>query len=374
MEIKFIHFILVMLDSAFFTDMEPTLLTPDDSDRDWLLATIRSLCHDASKDWRFDEIRSELESRGFITRSPPVTRVGSPFPQVYKSLGEIGEGGYGKVYKIHNLIDKQQYALKVVDIEKHEVGSAMKEVQCLAAVNSPRILRYYSSWLEEDSEDQMSLFIQTELVSGQTLREFIEMRREIDIPFTKHIMKELTLALCDIHSCGIIHRDFNPSNVILNSDGNIKVIDFGISSMQTDPQEDESDESMYPLSCSAPERPLMSPLDQFCLSAIAKANTWREVGTPMYSSPRQLGGTPADSSDDIYSFGIMIMEVFSMFKTSMEKVKVISELRKGHIPPDFSGKWPRIAELVKKMTASDPAERPSAWEILESGVFDNENL
>lgn len=364
-----------MLDSAFFADLAPTDLTMGsscDSNTEWLLSTIRSLCHNANEDWRFDEIRCELEARGFITPSAPVTRVGSPFPQVYKSLGEIGEGGYGKVYKVHNLMDKHEYALKVVNIEKDEVGSAMKEVQCLAAVNSPRILRYYSSWLEEDL-DEMSLFIQTELVSGQTLRDFIERRRAIDVQFTKHVMKELTLALCDIHGCGIVHRDFNPSNVILSADGNIKVIDFGISSMKCDQQEDTSDEDTYQLSCSAPERPVMNPLDQFCLSAIAKASTWREVGTPMYSSPRQLCGTPADTSDDIYSFGIMIMEVFSMFKTNMEKVKVISELRKGQISQEFANKWPRLAELIERMTSSNPAERPSAWDILESGVFDTDN-
>ena len=274
------------------------------------------------------------------------------------------------MYKVRNLIDRQQYALKVIELDRDEVGPAMREVQCLAAISSPRILRYYSSWLEEDLPgDKMSLYIQTEFVSGRTLREVLDSRRELNVDFAKHVVRELALALTDIHEVGIVHRDFNPSNVLVSRDGSVKVIDFGISSWRK--CEEVVDEE--PLQTgSLPER-LMNPIDEFCVSEVEKARTWREVGTPMYSSPRQLCGHDAAAADDVFSFGVMIAEVFSEFRTTMEKVKVVRDLRKGILPGDFEEKWPRISELVKSMVHSDPDLRPSASDIIESGLFEAEN-
>lgn len=364
-----------MFDSGFFDSVPSNELSravPDDVDCEWLLSTVRGLCHDSDQDWRFAQIRDELEARGFISRPlSPIPRSGSPFAQVYRSLGEIGEGGYGKVYRVRNLIDRQQYALKVIQLERNEVGPAMREVQCLAALNSPRILRYYSSWLEEGSTDQeMSLFIQTEFVSGSTLRDVLDSRADVDVDFSKHVARELTQALIDIHSAGIIHRDFTPANIIIKPDGSVKVIDFGISSWRknSDTLEDEPPQEAGSL----PER-FMNPIDEFCLSQVEKANTWREVGTPMYSSPRQLCGHKATAGDDIYSFGVTMIELFSAFRTHMEKAKVIGELKKGQIAKEFAAKWPKLAALAKRMTDSDPDKRPSASEIAESGLFEPDN-
>ncbi|OHT16459.1 hypothetical protein TRFO_02730 [Tritrichomonas foetus] len=444
---------------------------PTKEDEEWLLETIQNLCKSSRKlESKFEEIKSQLEERGFIhtkdteykeyddivadyndnydnynieyngfnynsrnegsvvvhKRShsviPRSHRTGSPFSQVFTSLGEIGEGGYGKVFKIRNLIDKNQYALKVVDILPSEASNAMKEVQCLAALNSTRTLRYYSSWIREnEQENTLSLFIQTEFINGQNLAEFLHNRKEVDYSISLKITKELAKALVDIHSAGIVHRDFNPSNVILTQNGSIKVIDFGISSIKNrdkmnnnNPNSTNNNFMNHSMNCEndiekksnatsssvppnlkplvsslppippskksiPPRPPSMIPsslsqirdIDRFCINAAeTKARSLAE-GTPLYSSPRQLNGVKSTEKDDIYSFGIMIFEIFSLFKTQMQKVKEIRALRnEGKLPSEFENKYPIIADLIMKMTQPHGKKRPSAFEILHSNLFE----
>ena len=367
-------------DLTFENEVGDVYSRPTKNDEDWLISTIRSLCKLSGKSKiQFEHIKNELSVRGFIKNIPAPSRsnliipsrVGSPFAQVFKPISEIGEGGYGKVFKIHNLIDKHQYALKVVDIEPDEASSAMKEVQCLAALNSPRTLRYYSSWISENENNKtLSLYIQTEFINGRNLADVLSKRSQVDYDFSMKITKELAKALVDIHSAGIVHRDFNPSNVILMDNGLVKVIDFGISSIHNYDDDDD-------VPCSPPSPHMgassytIRDIDRFCINAAeTKSNSMAE-GTPLYSSPRQLNGIKSSEKDDIYSFGIMIFELFSLFKTQMQKVKEIKALRnESKLPSEFEEKYPQIARLVKKMTEPRGKKRPSAFEILHSSLFE----
>ena len=363
--------------AALPTEPATHMRTPSEVDCQWLLSTVRSLCAASRQTIRYQEIVSELVDRGFvpgeyqdIVPKLPV-RVGSPFPQVYSSLGEIGEGGYGKVYKVQNLIDKQVYALKVVTLTEHEVPTAVREVQCLAHLNSPRIVRYYSSWLEEmDLNQELSLFIQMEFVHGISLAEWLESRREVDVPFTMSVIRELAKALKEIHGSGIVHRDFRPANIMLREGGGVCVLDFGISSLHKQSLWfTEGPPSPPPVRIGSLTE--VRGLDRMCINAAdSKFATVREVGTPMYSSPKQLNGSKSGPKDDIYSFGIVIFEMLSNFKTNMEKAQAISALRKKRIiPEEFQTAYPEIAKLVLQMTEVQHRLRPSAEDLLKSEVL-----
>ncbi|KAH0786420.1 AGC family protein kinase [Histomonas meleagridis] len=362
-------------ESPFFCDFEFKPLHQEIPSQDqsysnqkWLVSTIQSLCEDSNQLWKFESIYEQLKERGFITDECEVQRARSPFSQVYSSLGEIGEGGYGKVYKIQNLIDKQQYALKVIPITMDEMSQAMKEVQCLAAINSPRILRYYSSWLDKDEVNgDFSLYIQTELVSGKTLANLLKERKSVNVQNALYILKELTKALEEIHSVGVVHRDINPSNIIINENGNLKVIDFGISTFKVSKVNLVTEEESF----GEPKYGSyhFHPIDQLCIEAADdNAKTVREVGTPLYSSPKQLLGKRSSEKDDIYSLGIITFEILSLFKTRMQKAKEITALRTdGRLPKEFQESFPLIAEWIRKMVGK--SNRPTAKEILQSGIF-----
>jgi serine/threonine protein kinase len=203
------------------------LLIPQlDSNKSWLLSTFKSLCTLAQTPETFQSIEQQFLLRGFL-HNPPLP--GSPFSQVYSSIELLGEGGYGRVSKVQNLIDRQIYALKVIEIPESEVSSAVQEVQCLARPTSPRIVRYYTSWLQK----VLNLFLFTfkwNPIHGILSSKYLNNRVTVDLQWTLSVIRELALALNEIHEAGVIHRDIRPENVIIREDGGICVIDFGISS------------------------------------------------------------------------------------------------------------------------------------------------
>jgi serine/threonine protein kinase len=343
-------------------------------DVNWLLNTIMGLCSEAKCPDRYDAICKELHSRGFINEpaKPLLTRVGSPFAQMYGVMEVLGEGGYGKVLKIRNHIDKQVYALKIVDVERGEMGSAVREVQCLAKLNSSNLVRYYSSWLEEKSDMSYNLFIQMEFIEGQSLAHFLTTNHDRSVRMNRRIMYELTAAVRFLHANGIVHRDLRPANVMFRPDGSIVVIDFGIASVSHSNQlgiparvESVPAEGRHVGSLKA------TYLDRLCMTAADKeTKTIRKVGTPLYSSPRQLSGLGSVAADDIYSLGVIMYEVFAGFKTEMEKAKAITTLRKQKVfESGFEEKFGAEAEVIRKMLSSRPGERPSAGALMDTELF-----
>ena len=360
---------------------------PNHDDYQWLLNMIKNLCDRAGSPNEFSSIYYQLQQRKIIpdaeanssfhqnyNRKQSIARTGSPFSQFYDVIDNIGEGGYGKVMKIMNLIDKQYYALKVIKIDRSEVKMALREVQALAHLQSPRLVRYYNSWIEgNENSHHLSFYIQTEYVDGQSLSNLLrENAGHITLKNIYHILTELAFALNDIHKAGIVHRDFRPSNVMIRPDGSIVVIDFGISSVRYLLRNTTPDVS--PPKVQIPQRVgslTIRPFDQVMIrEAAAPDTTIKKVGTPIYSSPSQLSGRKSFKSDDIYSLGIIIFEVFSQFKTDMEKIKLIRDLRsRQKLPDDFVSKYPEESELIIKMVDPLRENRPNIRKIIESEIF-----
>jgi serine/threonine protein kinase len=90
------------------------------------------------------------------------------------------------------------------------------------------------------------------------------------------------------------------------------------------------------------------------------------VGTLLYASPEQLARRRYDSKTDIYSLGVLFFELYYPFSTPMERVYTLMELRKGSVPQTFRMRYPSEWNLLRKMIAVDPKERPTANEILGS--------
>ncbi|NWS71399.1 E2AK1 kinase, partial [Crotophaga sulcirostris] len=170
----------------------------------------------------------------------------------------------------------------------------------------------------------------------------------VDVHWTMKIFEELLEGVCYIHSMGVMHRDIKPRNIFLyGSDRHVKIGDFG-------------------LAC----RDLWDDADQrFQTERVNGLTHTSGVGTCLYASPEQLQGSHYDFKSDIYSMGVILLELFQPFGTEMERTKVLTHLRNGQIPHTFYKKWPVQAKYVKLLTSQRSKDRPTAAQLRESELF-----
>ncbi|XP_030196402.1 eukaryotic translation initiation factor 2-alpha kinase 1 isoform X2 [Gadus morhua] len=98
------------------------------------------------------------------------------------------------------------------------------------------------------------------------------------------------------------------------------------------------------------------------------------VGTFVYAAPEQLEGSYYNSKSDMYSIGVLALELFQPFGTEMERVRILENLREGTVPDSFSYRWPILAKYVTQLTSKDPGVRPTASQLLQSELFNSKDL
>ncbi|NXR17810.1 E2AK1 kinase, partial [Cinclus mexicanus] len=170
----------------------------------------------------------------------------------------------------------------------------------------------------------------------------------VDVRWTMKIFQEVVEGVCYIHSMGVMHRDIKPRNIFLHgSDHQVKIGDFGLACKDL----------------------LWDDADQFQTEWKNGLTHTSGVGTCLYASPEQLQGSNYDFKSDMYSMGVILLELFQPFGTEMERTKVLTHLRTGQIPHTFSKKWPVQAKYVKLLTSPRAAERPTAAQLRDSELF-----
>ncbi|NXC73779.1 E2AK1 kinase, partial [Anhinga anhinga] len=171
----------------------------------------------------------------------------------------------------------------------------------------------------------------------------------VDVCWTMKIFQELLEGVCYIHSMGVMHRDIKPRNIFLHgSDHHVKIGDFGLACRDL----------------------LWDDVDQlFKTERINGLMHTSGVGTCLYASPEQLQGSHYDFKSDMYSMGVILLELFQPFGTEMERTEVLTHLRSGQIPQTFYKKWPIQAKYVKLLTSQRSSERPTAAQLCESELF-----
>ncbi|XP_067912699.1 eukaryotic translation initiation factor 2-alpha kinase 1 isoform X2 [Heterodontus francisci] len=164
-----------------------------------------------------------------------------------------------------------------------------------------------------------------------------------------HMFRQLLEGVRFIHSQGIMHRDLKPRNIFLHgSDYHVRIGDFGLAC--SDIIAEASD--LWP----APTK-------------VTNAKHTSGVGTCLYASPEQLRGSCYDFKSDMYSVGIILLELFQPFGTMMERIKTLTAIRECHIPEDFTHRWPVHAKYVKMLTSRIASCRLSADEMLATELF-----
>jgi len=186
----------------------------------------------------------------------------------YRIDAEIGQGGMGTVYRAHDLVLERDVAVK--ELSNFKLGTEgnarlLAEAKTVAQLNHPNIVSVFDA-----GEQDGTPFIVMEYVEGQTLR--------ANTPKTWDEILEVARQICSslehAHKNDVIHRDLKPENVVVDSDGNTKLMDFGIA---------------HSLSSRITSDGMV-------------------IGTVFYMSPEQAMGKHVDARSDLYSLGVMLYE------------------------------------------------------------------
>jgi TolB-like protein/Tfp pilus assembly protein PilF/tRNA A-37 threonylcarbamoyl transferase component Bud32 len=200
---------------------------------------------------------------------------GSTFAGRYQIIEELGHGGMGKVYKAFDREVNVRVALKLVKPEiaadKSTIERFRNELKIAREISHKNICRMYDLGREAGT-----YFITMEYVSGEDLRSFIRRARRLDIGTAISIAKQVCEGLAEAHRLGIVHRDLKPSNIMIDSEGNAKIMDFGIARS---------------------------------LKGKGITGTGVMIGTPEYMSPEQVEGKEADQRSDLYALGVILYEM-----------------------------------------------------------------
>ncbi len=204
----------------------------------------------------------------------------------YRIARKIGAGGMGEVYLANDTKLDRKVALKILPPEFAEDADRMsrfvREAKSASALNHPNIIT-----IHEIGEADGTHFIATEFIDGNTLSDYMKSNLS-NYKFALEIAIQIASALEEAHTARIIHRDIKPDNVMIRSNGLVKILDFGIAKL------------------SAP-----TSTDAEAATAIKGTSPGLIIGTANYMSPEQAKGKEIDARTDIFSFGIVLYEMIA---------------------------------------------------------------
>ncbi len=230
-------------------------------------------------------VRDESELQNTQTFSNDYEKV---LPGHYRLIEMLGRGGMAEVFLAEDTRLNRSVAIKFLSSEFRKDPERMRrfnqEARAASALNHPNILTIY-----DIGECDGIQYLVSEYVQGKTLSSRIS-RGKVPIPEAVGIAIQMASALAVSHQAGIVHRDIKPDNVMVRTDGTVKVLDFGLAKESGKDLADAADADAKTL-----DRVLTSP--------------GLILGTPQYMSPEQARGQPLDARTDIFSVGIVIFEM-----------------------------------------------------------------
>jgi serine/threonine protein kinase/tetratricopeptide (TPR) repeat protein len=202
---------------------------------------------------------------------------GSTFAGRYQIIEELGKGGMGKVYKAHDTKIKEKIALKLI---KPEIAKDKKTIERFSnELRLARKIRHKNvCGMFDLGEEKGTHYITMEFVPGEDLRSLIRRIGQLPIGKSISIANQICEGLAEAHSLGVIHRDLKSNNIMIDKEGNVRIMDFGIARS---------------------------------LEAKGITGAGMMIGTPEYMSPEQVEGKEVDQRSDIYSLGVILYEMIT---------------------------------------------------------------
>lgn len=269
-------------------------------------------------------------------------RAGAVVLSSYVIERQLGRGGMGTVYLAHDDVSGQRVAIKVLPgslaKERGIRERFIQEARALAALDHPGIVPLITFAHEGDDH-----FLIMKYIGGRALDAHIAAQTVLYCDEARRIVREVALALAYAHDHGVVHRDIKPANVVIDDNGRVVVVDFGIA------RKLEGEKRL--------------------------TQTGMLMGTPQYMSPEQIEGQPVDGRADLYACGLLLFEMlsggppfdghktFDVLKAHVEKpVPDVRELRARRMASKADAREPAIPDdlvrLVSALLEKDPAQRP----------------
>lgn len=265
-------------------------------------------------------------------------RRGTLIASRYEVLGTLGRGGMGVVYKAHDTVLDEPVALKVLRADPAEapglLGRFRAEIKLARKVSHANVGR-----IHDCGDDHGLRYISMELVEGTDLKKRIREGGPVPLREAYDLALQVADGLEAIHKVGIVHRDLKSPNIMVDTHGVVKIMDFGIAK--------------------AVER----------TNSTGLTATGHIVGTPEYMSPEQARAGPVDCRTDIYALGVVLFELLTGRVPFRGDTPVATILKHLQEPPPLEGPGaenipPQLVPLLRRALAKDPSERyPSVSEV-----------
>jgi eukaryotic-like serine/threonine-protein kinase len=266
------------------------------------------------------------------------TLIGRTFDTRYVIERKLGSGGMADVYLAEDQELGRRVALKLLD-DRHAsdeqfVERFRREAQSAAGLNHPSIVSIFDRGYAEGT-----YYIAMEYLDGRTLKELLVKNGPTPVPIAIDYARQILGALAFAHRNGIVHRDIKPHNIVVGSDGRLKVTDFGIARSGA--------------------------------SQMTEAGSI--VGTAQYLSPEQARGAPVDPRSDIYSLGIVLYEMLTgkvpfsgdtpveIAMKHLSQVPEVPSALRPDVPHDLDA-------IVMRALAKDPEQRYASAEEMDADL------
>jgi serine/threonine protein kinase/tetratricopeptide (TPR) repeat protein len=268
---------------------------------------------------------------------------GSTFAGRYQIIEELGKGGMGRVYKANDIDVKEKVAIKLIkpkiSSDKRTVERFQNELKFARKIRHKNVCQMYDL-----NREKGIYYITMEYVEGENLKNMIRMSGQLGKGTAISLARQVCEGLAEAHKLGVVHRDLKPSNIMIDREGNVRIMDFGIA------------------------RSLKE-------KGITGAGVM--IGTPEYMSPEQVEGKEVDQRSDIYSLGVILYEmVTGRVPFEGDTALSIAMKHKSEVPKDPKEHNVQIPDdlsvLILKCLEKDKDSRFQSAEEMKRELEDSE--